>query len=81
MTGVLSASNAPRETHALSAASKAQGQAGGPPQRTPNFICSTTLKDDGGSREAPIFSLTTRANISIWQWQSNRATTRLARSR
>ena len=28
------------------------------------------LKDDGASMEAPIFTLSTRPDLSVWQWQS-----------
>ena len=37
------------------------------------FLCDLfdyALKDDGVSMEAPIFTLATRPDVSVWQWES-----------
>lgn len=46
------------------------------PQRHPNrdfFLCDLfdyALKDDGASMEAPIFTLATKPDLSVWHWES-----------
>jgi hypothetical protein len=45
------------------------------------FLCDMfdyAMKDDGASMEAPIFTLATRPDLTVWNWQSkdgNRALT------
>lgn len=55
---------------------EAQSEKGLIRQRHPNrdfFLADLfdyALKDDGASMEAPIFTLSTKPDLSVWQWQS-----------
>lgn len=69
---------------AMSRPGAAKGKRGLLPVHYPNrdfFLCDLfdyALKDDGVSMEAPIFSLSTKPDLAIWQWESkdgNRAVT------
>lgn len=61
---------------AMSSPGAAKGKRGLLPVHYPNrdfFLCDLfdyALKDDGVSMEAPIFSLSTKPDLSIWQWES-----------
>ena len=75
---LLGALGANHEPHAPPAASKGlKAKRGGLlPVHHPNrdfFLCDLfdyALKDDGVSMEAPIFTLATRPDVSVWQWES-----------
>jgi plasmid replication initiation protein len=55
---------------------KPKGAGGLMPMRHPNrdfFLCDLfdyALKDDGISMEAPIFTLSTKPDLSVWHWES-----------
>lgn len=55
---------------------KPKAKSGLLPVHHPNrdfFLCDLfdyTMKDDGVSMEAPIYSLSTKPDLSVWQWQS-----------